>query len=96
MWLVGEIRIAIKSKGNVGVFQTDSLSMVIPSKAQNTCLIYSVRRLLLKINCSNVLNTLFTNKAVVNLAKRALVTNRLIFLISSKKLSYVSNVLDIT
>ena len=48
--------------------------MLITGNAQNTYLIYSVRRLLLKINCSNVLNTLFINKAVVNLATRALVT----------------------
>ena len=48
--------------------------MLIPSNAQNSYLIYSVCRLLLKRNCSNVLNTLFRNKAVVNLATRALVT----------------------
>ena len=48
--------------------------MLIPSDAQNTYLIYSVCRLLLKINCSNVLNTLSINKAVVDLATRALVT----------------------
>ena len=78
MCLVGGIRTATKSKGNIGVFQTDSLStepsMLIPSNAQNSYLIYSVCRLLLKRNCSNVLNTLFRNKAVVNLATRALVT----------------------
>ena len=48
--------------------------MLIPCNAQNTYLIYSVCRLLLKTNYSNVLNTLFINKAVVNLATRALVT----------------------
>ena len=48
--------------------------MLIPSNAQNTYLIYSMCSLLIKINCSNVLNTLFINKAVVNLATRALVT----------------------
>ena len=78
MCLVGGIRITTKSKGNVEVFQTDSLSiepsMLIPSNTQNTYLIYSVCRRLLKINRSNVLNTLFINKAVVNLATRALVT----------------------
>ena len=48
--------------------------MLIPSNAQNTYLIYSLGSLLLQINCSNVLNTLFINKAVVNLDTRALVT----------------------
>ena len=77
MCLVGGNRTDTKSK-DVGVFQTDSLSTapstLIPSNAQNTYLIYSVRRLLLTIDCSNVLNTLFIKKAVVNLATRALVT----------------------
>ena len=49
MWLVEGIRTATKSKGNVGDFQTDSLStapfMLISSDAQNTYLIYSVCRL---------------------------------------------------
>ena len=78
MCLVGGIQTATKIKGNVGVFQPDSLStepaVLIQSNAQNTYLIYSMCRLLLKINCSNVFNTLFINKAVVNLATRALVT----------------------
>ena len=78
MCLVGGIRTATKSKGNVGVFQTGSLStelsMLIPSNAQYTYLIYSLCGLLLKINSSNALNTLFINKAAVNLATRALVT----------------------
>ena len=55
MCLVGGIRTATKSKGNVGVFQTDLFStepsMLIPCNAENTNLIYSVCRLLLKINC---------------------------------------------
>ena len=78
MCLVDGIRTATKIKENVGVFQRDSLStepfMLIQSSAQNTYLIYSVCRLLLKIHCSNILNTLFINKAVVYLAPRALVT----------------------
>ena len=86
MCLVGGIRTAIKSKGHIGVFQTDSLStepsMLIPSNAQNTHLIYSVCSLLLKINCSNVLNTLFINNAVVNLATRALVTYNITLIVS--------------
>ena len=77
MCLVGEIRTATESKGHVEVLQTDSLSteqsMLIPGNAQNTYLIYSVCSLLLEVNCSNVLNTLFINKAVVNLATRPLV-----------------------
>ena len=48
--------------------------MLIQTNAQNAYLIYSVCRLLLKINCSNVFNTLFINKAAVNLATRDLVT----------------------
>ena len=52
--------------------------MLIQSNAQNTYLIYSVCRLLSKINSSNVLNTLFINKAAVNLATRALVTYSII------------------
>ena len=49
--------------------------LLIQSNAQNAYLIYSVCRLLLKINSSNVLNTLVINKVVVNLATRALVTS---------------------
>ena len=74
MCLVGGIRTATKIKRNVGVSLTTEPSMLLPSNAQNTYLIYSVCRLLLKINCSNVLNTRFINKSVVNLATRALVT----------------------
>ena len=78
MCLVGGIRTATNSRKMLDQFQTESLSteasMLIPSNAQNTYLIYSMCSLLLKINCSNVLNTLFINKAVVNLATRALVT----------------------
>ena len=90
MCLVGGIRTATKRKGNVGVLQAESLStelsMLIPSNAQNTYLIYSVCRLLLKINCSNVLNTLFINKADVNLATRALVTySKVLILCPSSK-----------
>ena len=62
MCLVGGIQTAIKSKGNGVSLSTDSLStepyMLIQNNAQNTYLIYSV----LKINCSNVLNTLFIKK----------------------------------
>ena len=78
MCLVGGIRTATKSKAHVVVFQTDSLStepsMLILHNSQNDYLINSVCSLLLKINCSNVLSTLFINKAIVNLAIRALVT----------------------
>ena len=58
MCLVGGIRNATKCKGNLGGFQMESLStelsMLIPSNAQNNYLIYSVCRLLLKLNWSNV------------------------------------------
>ena len=47
----------------------------ISINAQNI-FIYSMCRLLLKHNCSNVFNTLFIKKAVVNLARTALETYR--------------------
>ena len=75
VWSVG-FEPPLKAKGMLGVFQVDSLStelsMLILSK------IYSMCRLLLKINCSNVLTTLFINQSVVNLATRALVTYSII------------------
>ena len=47
MCLVGGIRTATKSKGNVGIFQADSLStelsMMIPNNAQSTYLIFQTQ-----------------------------------------------------
>ena len=78
MCLVGGIRTRHKKQRKCWRF-SDGLDLdwaihADTKYAQNTYLIYSMCRLLLNIYCSNVLNTLFINKAVVNLAMRALVT----------------------